>query len=394
MEAKQFVRENKADKMYKLLSCPFCKIQKLTGEALAAHCLGEIRAQTSYVCSRCKYSKPRRRKDQLETDRHPCFANNLKFQVEPHSYTLEGIKALLKPQGVTAYEVDQMAVEMSWQPPRNIPVTVDPAVVKSRNTRPPPVRDALLGESGLNPKVRKVELPSTMVAKVPKVRGPPSSCSSLGDPLGLAADYGFDVPEQVVHTTTADLPIINLVDLSAEMPDQPSQPPVMVVDALTQFANLATQQGTIEMPKDGEPSSQEKVYLETNYAMPGLDYKICDSRPIVPDWARDYHTDLSTMGVVVPMERTEYFWNSKGVRYMRFPAVLKDTDTFVYVVSPAASACPETILRDCPVLTSYKPQTPASLPWTGLPLAGIPCSFIGLLYQDLSAGLDKLSLIL
>jgi hypothetical protein len=113
----------------------------------------------------------------------------------------------------------------------------------------------------------------------------------------------------------------------------------------------------------------------------------------IPHWAANYRTNIAKLGIVVPMDRSEYFWNDvTRERFIRFPAIIRDTGTFVLVIAPADNACPETILRDCSYLSAYQPNVP-QLVGTGLPSGGVPCSFEGLLLQELNTGLERVNML-
>jgi hypothetical protein len=102
---------------------------------------------------------------------------------------------------------------------------------------------------------------------------------------------------------------------------------------------------------------------------------------------------VTKLGIIVPMDRSEYFWNNvTGERFIKFPAVLRDTGMFAIVIAPANNACPETILRDCSYLSPYQPQVP-QLIGNGPPLGGIPCAFEGLLLQENGTGLERVNML-
>jgi len=276
--------------------------------------------------------------------------------IKPCSYTLKGLKALVKPQGVTSSDIDIAVKEMAWTAPVHRSVRIIPKHGKKKSWTP---------------------------VKAPSAKQ--NVGLSLGDPLQMLPEP----PMNQITSTVDSTPLLsNFMDLFGSDDGNPLNKPMYQPETVP--VNPPSMDCSSGLPETVLAQAPAENLPPPNTSDSGLasvlDYWL------LPTWANGYVTDRTRIGVVMPLERTEYFWGPNGERYLRFPAIWRMTGTVVLVIAPVQGHCPETILRDCPELGPYKPQFPETLPWTNQNLGGIPCSFSGLLYQDVTAGLDRISL--
>ena len=115
--------------------------------------------------------------------------------------------------------VDDMVKAMNWRPPVCLPMKVHPLEVRARQlanekSGTKPVRDALLGEAGAQP-VNQKGAPPTLNVDHTKVKEesievnvdtllPENRVLCLGDPLTMASDIAFGMPNGDNWMTTVE----------------------------------------------------------------------------------------------------------------------------------------------------------------------------------------------
>ena len=112
-------------------SCPFCKVRKLTARALAQHCLEEVLNNVHFMCSRCGVSHKYKRRNDLRSMDHECWAKDYSFNISQMYYTVEGLKTLLANQGIRPLVVDKAITRIGYVHPRTHETLVDPKAEKT-----------------------------------------------------------------------------------------------------------------------------------------------------------------------------------------------------------------------------------------------------------------------
>ena len=105
----------------RIFRCPLCGHCTGTKASLIKHCLEEVRTDVQYQCSRCQWKKPGHQWDLFNSGRHLCSTEGKHFTVEMHHKTLDEVKALLHiSRDIHSREVDEVARQLDWRPPRNM----------------------------------------------------------------------------------------------------------------------------------------------------------------------------------------------------------------------------------------------------------------------------------
>ena len=103
-------------------------------------------------------------------------------------------------------------------------------------------------------------------------------------------------------------------------------------------------------------------------------------------------TDRTRIGVVVLSPTILPFWGPNGTKYQKFPAWHKETGSLVYVLAPALNHSEDSILRDCPQLSRYRPMIPEDIPEAQQIIAATDLRVQGVLLQSPSALYNEMNL--
>ena len=112
-----------------------------------------------------------------------------------------------------------------------------------------------------------------------------------------------------------------------------------------------------------------------------------------PDsWMSKCQTDKIKLGIMVLSPVTLPFWGQDGKKYIKFPAWHKETGSLVYVLAPALNHSEDSILRDCPQLTRYRPMIPEDIPGAQQIVPATDLRVEGVLLQPPSARYHEMNL--
>ena len=396
--------------------CPLCGTTNTSKADLIKHVLEEVRKQVNYKCTRCGWKRPEREWSEFDSDRHVCCRDGKKYFVEVQYKTLEDVKIILSmTRDIHAREIDDVARQVDWCPPRNAwsakrkrvskpesrpkrtvlmsspqrvfttyklsPISQpgSPRTPESHQSAPAtkpkpdvaePIPSDLTSEIGPAPMIALFE-PGTVDAVMAEELIPanPSTSQATNVITNVEMSKAQTLPNSVPQVEAYD-PTKPEMRCPEKRVDDEKPNPASGTDSGVDLPPVEPAPGPNQPPQLGEP---EQPMAVTN----GLEEFLLIQKPSISYPAtgvapcRRYSSDLlpylpncrTNVGVIPLSGETSYFTTPGGVKYMMFPTWHRATATVCVAMAPARNCSEACVFRDCPELSPYTPAIPADLDW-------------------------------